>query len=315
MLVAANGDIFVSETGSGRVSVLRPGPDGTQAMSTDVYAQGLEQPSGLAFYPNAKHARRLYIAEKMPKRSPTEIQAWEAGHGLGAAWGDETGRAAVLVLSPAPPTTPKTFATGLRNCVGLTLQAATGSLWCTVNERNLLGDDLVPDYSTRLHAGGFYGWPWYYWGAHEDPRLKGDRPDLASMVSIPDVPYQSHSAPLSLTFYAASSGASAFPRDYIGDAFAAFHGSWNRSLRTGYKLVRVLFKDGQPTGEYRDFLTGFIADDGNVWGRPVATAQLADGSLLVSDDAGGVVYRISYSAQWSSKLMTHRVPRKEKRKV
>ena len=183
----------------------------------------------------------------------------------------------------------------MRNCVGLTLQPATNALWCTTNERDGLGDDLVPDYSTRVREGGFYGWPWYYLGDHEDPRLKGDRPDLENKVLIPDVPYQAHSAALSLTFYVASRGKSAFPAQYEGDAFAAFHGSWNRSLRTGYKLVRVRMKDGVPTGDYEDFLTGFIVDDGSVWGRPVATVELADGSLLMSDDGANVIYRISYS--------------------
>jgi glucose/arabinose dehydrogenase len=131
-------------------------------------------------------------------------------------------------------------------------------------------------------------------GSNEDPRLKGDRPDLRGKVLVPDVPYQAHSAALGLTFYAASTGKSAFPANYAGDAFAAFHGSWNRSLRTGYKLVRVHMKDNQPTGDYEDFLTGFVVDKGNVWGRPVTTTELKDGSLLMSDDGGNLIYRISY---------------------
>ena len=132
-------------------------------------------------------------------------------------------------------------------------------------------------------------------GSNEEPRLKGDRPDLQGKVLLPDVPYQAHSASLGLTFYQASTGKSAFPANYVGDAFAAFHGSWNRSLRTGYKLVRVHMKANQPTGEYEDFLTGFIVDNGDVWGRPVATLQLDDGSLLLSEDGGNLIYRIWYA--------------------
>jgi glucose/arabinose dehydrogenase/cytochrome c2 len=354
MLVAANGDILVSETVGGRISVLHPSSDGTRAAAVDVYVQGLKQPFGLAFYPNAHDPRWLYVAEtnrvtryayrvgdvkprgaaelvipqlpsgaghftrdvafspdgkqlfvsvgsgsnvadSMSKKTPEEIRAWESEHGLGAAWDQETDRAAVLVFNAAAPASAKIYATGLRNCVGLTVQPATGALWCTTNERDALGDDLVPDYSTRVRHGGYYGWPWYYMGANEDPRLKGDRPDLRGKALVPDVPYQSHSASLSLTFYSASTGKSAFPSSYVGDAFAAFHGSWNRSLRTGYKLVRVHMKNGEPTGDYEDFLTGFIVDNGDVWGRPVATAELEDGSLLLSDDGGNVIFRISYA--------------------
>jgi glucose/arabinose dehydrogenase/cytochrome c2 len=354
MLVAANGDILVSETVGGRISVLHPTPDGRRAAGADVYLQGLKQPFGLALYPNADHPRWLYIAEtnrvtrypyragdvkpggeaevvipqlpsggghftrdiafspdgtllfvsvgsvsnvadSMSKKPPDEIKAWEIEHGLGAAWDRETDRAAVLVFDAASPGPAKVYATGLRNCVGLTVQPASGALWCTTNERDALGDDLVPDYSTRVQRGGYYGWPWYYLGSNEDPRLQGERPDLRGKVLVPDVPYQAHSASLTMTFYAASGGKSAFPASFVGDALVAFHGSWNRSLRTGYKLVRVHMKNDQPTGDYEDFLTGFIADDGNVWGRPVATTQLKDGSLLLSDDGGNVIFRISYA--------------------
>jgi glucose/arabinose dehydrogenase/cytochrome c2 len=353
MLVSPNGDVLVSEIVGGRVSVLHATPDGTRAAATDVYLEGLKQPFGLAFYPNAEQPQWLYVAEtnrvtryayragdvkprgaaqvviprlpsggghitrdiafspdgtqlyvsvgsasnvaeSMSKKSPAQSSAWDREHGLGAAWDQETDRAAVLVFDALAPGAAKIYATGLRNCVSLTVQPATGALWCTTNERDALGDDLVPDYSTRLRRGGFYGWPWYYMGSNEDPRLKGDRPDLRGKALLPDVPYQSHSAALNLTFYTASSGKSAFPENFVGDGIAAFHGSWNRSLRTGYKLVRVRMKNDQPTGEYEDFLTGFIVDDGNVWGRPVATAELKDGSLLLSEDGGNVVYRISY---------------------
>jgi glucose/arabinose dehydrogenase/cytochrome c2 len=235
------------------------------------------------------------VADFMSKKTPAEIKAWDAEHGLGAAWDQETNRAAVLVFDAAAPAATKIYASGLRNCVGLTVQPASGALWCTTNERDALGDDLVPDYSTRVERGGYYGWPWYYLGSNEDPRLKGERPDLRGKALMPDVLYQSHSAALTMTFYRASTGKSAFPASYVGDAFVAFHGSWNRSLRTGYKLVRVHMKDDQPTGDYEDFLTGFIVDNGHVWGRPVATTQLKDGSLLLSDDGANAIYRISYA--------------------
>jgi glucose/arabinose dehydrogenase/cytochrome c2 len=354
MLVIPNGDILLTETSGGRISILHPSADGSRADSISVYADGLRQPFGLAFYPNVEHPQWLYVAETnrvvryayevgdlkprgeaqivvpelpngaghftrdiafsldgkwlfvsvgsgsnvaetMPKKTPTEIKAWEAQKGLGASWGIETNRAAVLVFDAASPGAPVNYASGIRNCVSLTVQPANGALWCTTNERDALGDDLVPDYSTRVKRGSFYGWPWYYIGSHEEPRLKGDRPDLTGKVSIPDVLYQSHSAALSMTFYAASAGRSAFPATYVGDAFVAFHGSWNRSLRTGYKLVRVRMSHGDPTGEYEDFLTGFIVDDGDVWGRPVATTELNDGSLLLSEDGNNVIYRISYA--------------------
>jgi glucose/arabinose dehydrogenase/cytochrome c2 len=235
------------------------------------------------------------VAETMSRKTPREIKSWERAHGLGAGWDAETNRAAVLVFDAAAPAAPVIFASGIRNCVSLTVQPANGALWCTTNERDALGDDLVPDYSTRMKRGSFYGWPWYYLGSNEDPRLKGERSDLAGHVSVPDVLYQAHSAALSMTFYEASNGKSAFPAAFVGDAFVGFHGSWNRSLRTGYKLVRVHMKNGEPTGDYEDFLTGFVVDDSHVWGRPVATAELKDGSLLMSEDGGNVIYRISYA--------------------
>ena len=235
------------------------------------------------------------VAETMSKKTPEEIKSWEAQHGLGAAWDVETDRAAVLEFDAVAPAAPKLYASGIRNCVSLTVQPVNGALWCTTNERDAIGDDLVPDYSARVKRGSFFGWPWYYMGSNEDPRLKGERPDLAGRVSVPDVLYQSHSAALSMTFYEASGGKSAFPSAYVGDAFVGFHGSWNRSLRTGYKLVRVHMKNGEPTGDYEDFLTGFVVDDGHVWGRPVATAELKDGSLLMSEDGGNVIYRIFYT--------------------
>ena len=182
------------------------------------------------------------------------------------------------------------FATGLRNCVGMAINPATGDLWCSTNERDGMGDDLPPDYITHVRDGGFYGWPWFYIGNHEDPHHKGQRPDLAGKVIVPDVLVQAHSASLEMTFYDGHQ----FPEDYRGDGFAAEHGSWNRARRTGYKVIRVIMRGGKPTGEYEDFMTGFVTADGDVWGRPVGVAVAHDGALLVTEDGNGTIWRISY---------------------
>lgn len=355
MLLAANGDIFISEPQNSKISVMRPSADGTHAQEITTFAQGLNLPYGLAFYPNARNPKWLYVAETnrlvryayktgdtrasavpevvvpqlspvaggghftrdvafsldgkkmfvsvgsqsnvaedMPKKSPAAIKAWETAHGLGAAWGDEENRADVLVWDVGSDNPGKVFASGIRNCVSLTVQPDNGALWCTTNERDMLGDDLVPDYSTHVQEGHWYGWPWYYMGNHEDPRHAGERPDLAGKVTSPDVPYQAHSASLGLVFYTATQGASAFPKEYVGDGFTTLHGSWNRAFRTGHKVVRVRMKNGVPTGEYDDFLVGFIVDDGNASGRPVGLLVNKDGSLLLSDDGANIVYRIAY---------------------
>jgi glucose/arabinose dehydrogenase len=175
----------------------------------------------------------------------------------------------------------------------LTVQPETKALWCAVNERDGFGDDLPPDYATRVKPGAFYGWPWFYIGDRPDPRHAGQRPDLANAVAVPDVLFQAHSAPLGVTFYEAGQ----FPAEYRGGAFVALHGSWNRAKRTGYKVVRLPFKDGAPTGEYEDFLVGFVADDADVWGRPVDVAVARDGALLVTDDAGGAVWRVAFTGR------------------
>jgi glucose/arabinose dehydrogenase/cytochrome c2 len=235
------------------------------------------------------------VAEDMEKKNAEQVQVWEAVHGRGAAYDTETNRADILVTDPEGKLPLHPFATGIRNGVGLAVNPDTGDLWVSTNERDALGDNLVPDYLTRVKEGGFYGWPWYYMGNHEDPRHAGERPDLAGVAIPPDVPVQPHSASLEMTFYTAKSGVSAFPEDFRGDAFAAFHGSWNRSSRTGYKVVRVRVKDGVPTGEYDDFLTGFVVDNHGVWGRPVGVAVARDGALLVTDDGGDIVWRVSYA--------------------
>jgi glucose/arabinose dehydrogenase/cytochrome c2 len=228
-------------------------------------------------------------AQGMPRKTPEQIKAWEAQHGLGAAWGFEENRAGVLVFTPEGKD-GHIYATGIRNCVGLAAHPQTGDLYCSTNERDGLGDNLVPDYVTRVREGAYYGWPWWYMGNHEDPRWKGARPDLAAKVTDPDVPLQSHSASLGMTFYAGTT----FPPDYEGSAFVAFHGSWNRAKRTGYKVVRIIMRDGVPTGEYEDFLTGFVIDENRVWGRPVGVSTGKDGSLFVSEDSNGTIWRITY---------------------
>lgn len=181
------------------------------------------------------------------------------------------------------------YAWGIRNPVGLAIDPQTGALWTSVNERDGLGDDLPPDYITRVKEGGFYGWPWYYLGANQDPRHKGKRPELAAQVVVPDVLIQSHSASLDLVFYDAEQ----FPERYRGQIFAAEHGSWNRGKRTGYKVIMVPVRNGAATGEYEDFLTGLVTPSGDVWGRPVGVTVAKDGALLVSDDGANIIWRVA----------------------
>ena len=357
---APNGDIFIAETREGRIRVLRAA-DGADAPSENtVFADHLQGPFGIAFYPLDGDPRWIYVAnlnsvvrfpyrtgdltaggpaeivvphlsdstgghstrdivfsldgrrmfisvgsgsnvaEGMPTKTPAEIRAWEASHARGSAWGFESGRADIFVTDPEGRQRLQIFATGIRNAVGLAVQPATGELWASTNERDGLGDDLVPDYITHVKEGGYYGWPWYYLGNYEDPRHSGERPDLKGQALVPDVLLQSHSASLQMTFYPATvSGPAAFPAPYRGEIFAAFHGSWNRTGRTGSKVVRVRLKNGVPTGDYEDFLTGFVIDEGHVWGRPVGVAVAHDGALLVTDDANGTLWRISYTTQVS----------------
>jgi len=233
----------------------------------------------------------------LSRKSPADISRWEAEHGQGTAWDTEANRADILVTDPEGHEPLHPFATGIRNGVGIAVEPITGELWSSTNERDGLGNDLVPDYVTRVKAGGFYGWPWYYMGGHEDPRHAGERPDLAGLTISPDVILQSHSAPLEMCFYTATTGVALFPAEYRGDAFVALHGSWNRSSRTGYKVVRVRVDHGIPTGEYIDFLTGFVVDDRSVWGRPVGVAVARDGALLVSEDGNGTLWRVAYTGR------------------
>jgi glucose/arabinose dehydrogenase len=344
--VAPNGDVFLSESGTGRVLVFRGGSSAMPA-KPEVFVENLEKPYGIAFHPAVK-PRHVYIAAAnqvvrypysdgdvkasgpakvivggiptkrhwtrdlavsrdgmrifvsigsasnlgaagMPDMTPEKILEFEKSHGRGAAWGDEENRAAVRVFDPDGKAV-RNFATGLRNCSGLALQPGTDNMWCVVNERDHLGPNLVPDFMARLEDGGFYGWPWYYIGDHEDPALKGKRPDLKGQVKTPDVLFQAHSSALAVAFYDQGT----FPAEYRGDAFVTLHGSHTRPERTGYKLVRVRMKDGKPTGEYEDFMTGFLVDNNTAWGRPAGVAITHDGALLVSDDANGTIFRVAH---------------------
>jgi glucose/arabinose dehydrogenase len=254
----------------------------------------------IAFTPDGQH---LFIAvgslsndgegvgkaQPMPKLDTASIRAIEQRDGVGAAWGEEEGRATVLESDPEGHNVVH-YANGLRNCTALAI-GPDGEPWCTVDERDTLSGDMPDDFLTRLVPHGFYGWPWFYIGNHEDPKHRGERPDLAGRVIVPDVLFQAHSAPLSLAFYEGGQ----FPAQYHGSIFVAMHGSFDRSERTGSKVVRVLMKDGRPTGEYEDFLTGFTVSNTQVWGRPCGVTVAPDGALLVSDDVGGTIWRVSYN--------------------
>ena len=186
------------------------------------------------------------------------------------------------------------YASGIRNAVGIATQPGTGTLWCSVNERDGLGDLLPSDYVTSVKEGGFYGWPYYYIGGNQDPRHAGKHPELKDKVIVPDVLLQSHSASLDLAF----STGNQFPKEFRGGVFAAEHGSWNRARRTGYKVVYLpVDKKGKATGEYIDFLTGFVKNDQEVWGRPVGVTVAKDGSLLVCDDSSASIWRIAYTGK------------------
>jgi glucose/arabinose dehydrogenase len=202
-------------------------------------------------------------------------------------------RAAILQVNP-DGSGLRVFASGLRNPNGMDWAPGTNTLWTVVNERDLLGDDLVPDFFTSVRDGGFYGWPYSYFGQHQDPRQKGKRPDLVARALMPDVPTGAHTASLGLTFYRGQ----AFPQRFRNGAFIGQHGSWNRSAFSGYRVVFVPFDNGRPTGPIEDFVTGFIASEERkeVYGRPVGVAVLGDGSLLVADDAGGRIWRVRHAA-------------------
>ena len=186
----------------------------------------------------------------------------------------------------------KVYASGIRNCVGEAINPVTGALWCSTNERDGLGDNLVPDYISSVPEDSFFGWPWWYMGGHQDPRLPGTHPELQGKVRTPDVILQSHFASLEMTFYPQQGGS--FPPQYDGFVFAAEHGSWNKSVRAGYEVIYAPVRNGKATGEYGDFLTGFVTPDNKVWGRPVGVTVAKDGSMLVTDDGSKTIWRVSY---------------------
>jgi glucose/arabinose dehydrogenase len=329
--VAPNGDVFVAESQANRVRLLRDADGDGKPEVVSTFAEGLNLPFGIAFHPPSDPKwvyvantdaiiRFPYVAGDTKARGPAQtvydkVSGGGRLHGGGHWTRDivfsrdgskmylsvgshsnnsddaaEARRARIFELSP-DGTGERVYAWGIRNPVGLAVHPDTGELWTSVNERDELGEDLVPDYITHVKDGGFYGWPWFYLGPNQDPRHAGKHPELRDKVIVPDVLVQSHSASLGMTFYRGTQ----FPASYRGSAFAAQHGSWNRARRTGYKVILVPLENGHATGEYVDFMTGLVTPDGGVWGRPVAVAETREGALLVTDDAGGVVWRVSYA--------------------
>ena len=324
MVVVGNGDVLVTESSRGRIILLRDRNRDGKADERHVFAGGFAQPHGLALQPSY-----LYVADTravwrlgyrpgqiVVKQKPRQITKSGA---LGDSQGHWTrnvifspdgqymyvaiGSRSNLAEDPLPRATVQrfrtggreqiTFASGLRNPVGIAFYPRTNKLYVAVNERDGLGDELVPDYLTRVEEGDFYGWPYAYLGPRPDPEFGSKRPDLVASARAPDLLFRSHSAPLGLVFYSGGQ----FPDDYNGDAFVALHGSWNARRPRGYMVVRVPFRDGQPVGYYESFMTGFWTrgeDRASVWGRPAGLAVADDGSLLVADDTGGIIWRVSY---------------------
>jgi glucose/arabinose dehydrogenase len=220
------------------------------------------------------------------------LRGWVKKIVVGSSSEDETERADVLVFDPRGKDR-RIYASGIRNCVGVAISPATGDLWCSTNERDGLGDNLPPDYITHVRENGFYGWPWYYIGTHQDPRHQDEHSDLQDKIIVPDVLIQPHSASMQMMFYTGDQ----FPAEYKENIFAAEHGSWNRSAPTGYKIIRAIVRDHRFTGEYEDFVTGFVIDDAHVWGRPVGVAETKDGSLLFSEDGNGTIWRVAVASR------------------
>jgi glucose/arabinose dehydrogenase len=328
---APNGDIFLTESDPGRIRVYRGLTSDGKPEQSAVFASGLKQPYGLAFYPPGPDPQWLYVGStselvRFPYHNGDLKASGAAEHiadlpasgghwtravefskdgkrmfvavGSGSNVDDpdthprEKDRADILVCDPANCTL-SVYAYGIRNAGGgIAVDPDTGELWCSVNERDALGDNLVPDYITHVQEGGFYGWPWWYMGGHQDPRHQGKHPELKDKVIVPDVLLQPHNASLGFTFYEGQQ----FPAEYKGDIFAGEHGSWNKTVRVGYEVIRIpLHQTGHASGEYEDFLTGFVLPDGNVWGRPVGVTVAPDGSLLVSDDGSDSIWRVSYA--------------------
>ena len=329
---APNGDFFVSQSRKGEVVVFRGITHDGKPGQKSVFASHLKNNFGIAFYPLGKNPKWVYFANtdsvvryaykngdlEASGQPQTVIAELPAGGGhwtrdlafspdgtklyvsVGSASNvddpdthpKEHNRANILEFTPEGKFV-KIYAAGIRNPVGIAVNPTTGQLWCSTNERDMLGDNLVPDYITSVKEDGFYGWPWFYMGDHQDPRLAGKHPELKDKVLVPDVLLQPHNASLELTFYEGKQ----FPKKYKGDIFAAEHGSWNKSARAGYEVVRVPLEDGKSSGVYQDFLTGFVTPDGNAWGRPVGVAVAPDGSLLVSDDGSNSIWRVAYTGK------------------
>lgn len=331
--VAPNGDVFVAESEAGRISILRDTDGDGKADSRETYAEGLNKPFGIAFFPSGDAApTHVYIANtdsvvRFPYKSgdtkspdKPEVLVNNIPSGAGALGGGghwtrdiafsqdnkrmfvsvgshsnvaddeaETRRANILAFDTLGKD-EKIYASGIRNPVSIAIEPGTGTLWTSVNERDELGDNLVPDYVTHVEEGGFYGWPWYYLGQHLDPRMGDKHPELKAKAIVPDVLVQAHSATLGMCFYTGSS----FPAEYKGQVFVASHGSWNRSIRTGYKVIRVPVENGKAVGYYEDFLLGFVTSGGDVWGRPVSVAVAKDGALLIADDVANIVWRVAH---------------------
>jgi glucose/arabinose dehydrogenase/mono/diheme cytochrome c family protein len=332
ILTAPNGDIFLAESDPGRIRIFRGLTSDGKPEQMGVFASDLNHPYGIAFYPPGPDPQWVYVGDTdavirfayhngdMKAASAPEhlvdlpvgghwtrsIQFTPDGKKMFVAVGsrsnvddpdttpEEKNRADILEFNP-DGSGMRVYAYGIRNAGGgLAINPEDGQLWCSVNERDALGDNLVPDYITRVQQGGFYGWPWWYIGAHQDPRHEGKHPELKNKVIVPDVLLQPHNASLEFTFYEGRQ----FPAQYKGDIFAAEHGSWNKAVRVGYEVIRVpLHQTGHASGEYEDFLTGFVLPDGKVWGRPVGVTVAADGSLLVSDDGSNSVWRVSYTGK------------------
>ncbi len=315
--VAPDGDVFLADSGAGKVIILRDPPHTGSAQQNEVFVSGLKQPYGIVF-----HDQYVYVADtdallRFKYDPKTSKRLGEAEHLLdlpsGGHWTralasdgthlfigigsnsnvsiEDDSRRAAITICDLDGKNARLYATGLRNPSGVGIDPSSGTLWASVNERDGLGNDLPPDYFTSVKDGGFYGWPYSYIGNNIDPRVKPQKPDLTAKAIVPDVLLGAHRAPLQFAFYDGDQ----FPAAYKGGAFLAEHGSWNRSPRAGYQVVFVPFKDGKPSGDPTPFLTGLVPDPGKgeVYGRPVGIAVTSDGSLLVSDDMAGTIYRIS----------------------
>jgi len=325
--VAPNGDVFAVSYQGGSVTVYRGMTAEGKPMQSETFATGLTGPFGISFYPatnpqwvyignNASVVRFPYRAGDLKARGPAEpviATLPSGGHPTRDVVFSRDGQSMFVAVGSAsnindPDTNPAEFhranileykpdgtfvgvyASGIRNPVGLAIHPTTGELWTSINERDEIGDNLVPDYITHVQKGGFYGWPYFYIGGNPDARLKGAHPELKSKVIVPDVLVQPHSASVGMAFYTGTQ----FPAEYRNDAFAAEHGSWNRSIKAGHEVVRVPLDNGKSNGVYQNFLTGFLDANGNPWGRPSGVTTAPDGSLLVTDDGANIIWRVSY---------------------